>query len=462
MAIETVLGWIGSHEAASLDRLCAWLRIPSISTDPAHAPDIARAASFAEAELRALGFAARQVPTPGHPVVLAHHPGPAGGSHPPVLFYGHYDVQPADPEALWESPPFEPRIEAGPHGPRVVARGAVDDKGQVMTFLTALRAWHEAGGGIPVPVTVVLEGEEEIGSPHLEPFLTAHAAELGAGFALISDTNMWDRETPALTTRLRGLCTCEITLHGPARDLHSGLFGGAALNPITALARLLGALHDDTGRVQIPGFYDRVEPPSAEERAGWAALGFDEARFLGAVGLGAPAGEAGVPALERLWARPTAEINGIWGGYAGPGSKTIIPAEASAKLSFRLVPAQDPEAVFDGFRRFVEERLPAAARAEIRLHGLSPGIAVRAGTPAMAAARAALGRVFGRPPVLIGSGGSIPVVEQIRRVLGLDTLLMGFGLDDDRIHSPNEKFDLACFHAGTRAHALLLGELARR
>lgn len=460
--IEAVLGTVDAGLDAARERLFDLLRIPSISTQPDHAADIARAAEWLTGQLAALGFAVAVKPTAGHPVVLAHHPGPAGTQAPRILFYGHYDVQPADPLELWDGPPFEPRLVEGPRGARIVGRGAVDDKGQVMMFVEALRAWRAAGGGIPAPVTVLLEGEEEIGSPNLEPFLVANRDALAADFALISDTNMWNIDTPGLTTRLRGMCNCEVTLKGPAVDLHSGLFGGSALNPVNALARILGAMHDETGRIQLPGFYDGVEPVSAEQRAEWQALGFDEAAFLRDVGLSAPGGERGLPGLERIWARPTADVNGFWGGYTGPGSKTIIPAVAAAKVSFRLVPGQDPHAILASFERFVTDRLPPGAQVSFQAFGMSPGVEIATDTPWARAARAALRDEYGRPPVMMGSGGSIPVVEQIRRTLGIDTLMMGFGLDDDRIHSPNEKFEMRCFHRGIRSHALLLHKLASR
>lgn len=458
--IEAVLARIDADLDASLGRLFDLLRIPSISTLPEHAPDAARAAEWLRLQLVDLGFAATVETGEGHPVVLAHHPGPPGSRAPRVLFYGHYDVQPPDPLDLWTSPPFDPQLVDGPHGKRIVARGAVDDKGQAMMFLEALRAWTQAGGGIPVPVTVLLEGEEEIGSPHLEPFLRARKDALAAEFALISDTNMWDVDTPALTTRLRGMAGCEITLTGAAIDLHSGLYGGSALNPLDALARIVGEMHDAEGRVTIPGFYDAVRPVSDELRAQWDGLGFDEAVMLQSVGLSAPSGERGVGALERLWARPTAGPTGLWGGYTGPGSKTIIPSEATAKISFRLVPDQNPDAVLEAFRRFVEDRLPPGARLTFTARGGTPGVEIATGTPWVDAARRVLRDEFGRDAVMMGAGGSIPVVEQIKRTLGIDSLMMGFGLADDRIHSPNEKFELCCFHRGTRAHARLLGALA--
>ena len=344
--LERIEAQLGPAQA----RWFEFLRIPSVSAQPAHAGDCRRSAEWVRGQLAGLGFSAGLHETGGHPVVLGHHDG-AGPGAPHVLFYGHYDVQPAEPLALWGAAPFAPEISDGPHGKRVVARGAVDDKGQVMTWLEALRAWHDVHGTLPVRVTVLVEGEEEVGSPNLEPFLVAHRAALSADVAVISDTNMWDIETPALTTRLRGLAYVQLTVHGPERDLHSGLYGGAALNPLNTLTRILGELHDAEGRVQIPGFYDGVAEVPAALSAEWRALGFDERAFLAGVGLPGPAGETGRPALERLWARPTADINGIWGGYQGPGAKTVIAAEAGAKVSFRLVAGQDPDAVVAGVPR---------------------------------------------------------------------------------------------------------------
>jgi len=459
-SLDAALAQADAALERSRERLFALLRIPSISAQPAHGEDCRRAAEWVRGELAGLGFAASLRPTEGHPVVLAHHPGPAGYAGPHILFYGHYDVQPVDPVPLWSSPPFEPQLVDGPRGKRFVARGAVDDKGQMMMFIEALRAWREAAGAIPARVTVLVEGEEEVGSLNLAPFLAANAEALRADVALISDTGMWDVETPAVTTRLRGLAYVELLVRAASRDLHSGLFGGSALNPINALTRVLGDLRDAEGRVQVPGFYDVVREPSAAQRAEWAALGFDEAAFLGGVGLSEPAGELGRPALERLWARPTADVNGIWGGYAGAGSRTVIPAEAGAKISFRLVPGQEPVKVVAGFERFVAERLPRDARWELRTLSSSPAIEVPGDSPWVRAARDVLGEEYGRPAVLIGSGGSIPVVSSLREVLGIDSLLMGFGLDDDQVHSPNEKFEQVCFHDGIRAHARLLGRLA--
>ncbi|WP_457485574.1 dipeptidase [Teichococcus aerofrigidensis] len=454
-----VLTALDSARAETEASLIEWLRIPSVSAQPAHAPDCRKAAEWLGEQLVALGFQAGLRETPGHPVLIATHPGP-GPEAPHVLIYGHYDVQPPEPLELWTSPPFDPAIVPGPRGQRIVARGAVDDKGQVMTWLAALRAWNSAAGGPPVRVTVLVEGEEEIGSPNLDRVLREERELLSADIAVISDTNMWDPRTPALTVSLRGLAYVQIDLRRGERDLHSGLFGGSAGNVLNLLTEILGELKDAEGRVQIPGFYDGVAEPDAAQRAAWAALDFDESAFLLAQGLSVPGGEAGRGALERLWARPTADINGIWGGYMGEGSKTVIACEGHAKLSCRLVPGQDPQKIVEGIRAFVQARLPADARFDLQVFGLAPGIAMATDSPWMTAAREVLEEEFGRPAVLAGGGGSIPVVSSLKGILGLDSLLMGFGLDDDQVHSPNEKFELACLHAGGRSHARLLAALA--
>ncbi len=458
--IATVLRHVDASLEASRGRLFDLLRIPSISAQPDHKQDCVRAAEWMRDQLAGLGFRAAVRPTSGHPVVVAHHAGPTGYQGPHVLFYGHYDVQPVDPLDLWKSPPFEPQLVDGPHGKRFVARGAVDDKGQAMMFIEAMRAWQEAADGIPARITVLVEGEEEVGSPSLEPFLIANKDELASDLALISDTGMWDVNTPAISTMLRGMTYAQVTLKAANRDLHSGLYGGSALNPINALTKILGDLQDANGHIQLPGFYDSVKPVSNAQRAQWDALGFDEHAFLGKIGLDAPAGERGYSALERLWARPTADINGIWGGYTGVGSKTVIPSEASAKISFRLVPNQDPDAVMEQFKRFVADRLPPGATVEYEGHTRTPGIEMNLESPWVRAAQTVLTEEYGKPAVLMGCGGSIPVVTSLRTVLGLDSLLMGFGLDDDQVHSPNEKFEQTCFHHGIRSHARLLAKFA--
>ncbi|WP_181704295.1 M20/M25/M40 family metallo-hydrolase [Chthonobacter albigriseus] len=455
-----VLDRIDADLPASLERLFAFLRIPSISTDPAYKPACAEAADWLVKELSGIGFDASARPTEGHPMVVAHWT-KAGPDKPHVLFYAHYDVQPVDPISLWETPPFEPRVARQPDGSeRIVARGSADDKGQLMTFVEACRAMVAETGGLPINVTILSEGEEESGSPSLVPFLLANAKELSLDVALVCDTNMWDRDTPAITTMLRGLVGEEVTITGANQDLHSGMFGGAALNPIHVLARVLAGLHDDSGRVTLPGFYDGVPEIPAEIAANWASLGFDGDAFLGAVGLSAPAGEVDRTVLEKIWSRPTAEVNGIDGGYTGDGFKTVLPAKARAKVSFRLVGDQDPDKIRASFRQFVTERLPKGAAVSFHPHGGSPALRLAFDSPALNKGRAALEEEWGRPAAVVGSGGSIPVVGHFKTLLGMDSLMVGFGLADDRIHSPNEKYEMTSFHKGIRSWARVLDALA--
>ncbi len=455
---EKVLARIEADFPRHQQRWLDWLRIPSISAQPQHAGDCRAAAEYARAQLADIGFTANVRETAGHPVVVAHHPGP-GGDVPHLLYYGHYDVQPPDPLELWKSPPFEPHLVDGPHGKRVYARGAVDDKGQTAMWLGAFRAWHEETGGIPCRITALIEGEEEVGSTNFKPFIAANKKDLAADIVVISDTGMWDIDTPAISTSLRGMVYVQVDLKAANRDLHSGIYGGSALNPINALAHALGQLKDEQGRVQVPRFYEGVQDISARQSNQWTALGFSEQKFLGDIGLSEPYGEKDRGGLERLWARPTADINGIWGGYSGPGSKTVIPSAAGAKVSFRLVPGQNPDTVVEGFRQFMRERVPADAKLEITVFSHGPGIEIPTDSLYMKAAASALAEEYGRPAVMTGCGGSIPIVETLLRELGIDSLLIGFGLDDDQVHSPNEKFEVTCFRKGMRSHARLLGKL---
>ncbi len=457
-ALAPVLARIDDQIVAATERLMALLRIPSISTDPAYKADCEAAADWLVDDLASFGLAASKRPTPGHPMVVAH----GEGTGPHLLFYGHYDVQPVDPLPLWDRDPFDPAVEETPDGKVIRARGAADDKGQLMTFVEAMRAWVAVHGSLPVRASVFLEGEEESGSPSLVPFLETHADELRADLAMICDTGMFDRETPAITTMLRGLVGEEVTIHAADMDLHSGMFGGIAQNPIRVLARILAALHDDQGRVTLPGFYDGVPELPEEVRAQWEGLGFDAAAFLGGVGLSQPAGEAGRSGLEMIWSRPTCEINGITGGYTGAGFKTVLPAQASAKVSFRLVGGQDPQAVRAAFRAHVRAMLPPDCRAEFAEHGASPASVMTIDDPAFEAARQALSAEWPRPAAFIGSGGSIPVAGYFKTVLGMESMLIGFGRDDDRIHSPNEKYDMEAFHKGIRSWARILDALAAR
>ena len=457
--MEKLLQAVDSALPASLDRLFAFLRIPSISAQPAHAKDCRQAAIWARDTLAEMGFTARLSETSGLPGVIAQNFS-AGADAPHVLFYGHYDVQPVDPLELWHTDPFDPQLVDAPQGKRIVARGAVDDKGQVVSFMEACRAHLTTKGKLPVRLTVLLEGEEESGSPSLAELLNNERETLKADFVMVADTNMWNRDTPAITTSLRGMAAIEVRLHGPSRDLHSGFYGGIALNPIFALTQILGQMKDANGRILIPGFYDNIPDVTPEQREAWAALGFNAEAYLADCGLQHPAGEADQLPLAQIWARPTAELNGLYGGYQGDGSKTIIPAYATAKLTFRLVTGQDPVKILDGFERFVNERMPSDARVEFLRGGTAPAYSLATDATFLKAAQNALMAEFGKTPALIGCGASIPVVEAFKTHLGIDTLLAGFGLEDDCVHSPNEKFDLACFHRGTRAHARLLSAFA--
>jgi len=458
--LERVLERLDASQDEAIDRLFAFLKIPSISTDPAHGPDCKRAAEWVADDLNSMGFDARVRGTSGQPMVVSHDPSPPADKRH-VLFYGHYDVQPPDPLDLWETPPFEPRIASDEaNGDVIVGRGAADDKGQLMPFLEACRAWKAVTGKLPVNVSVLLEGEEESGSPSLEPFLDANKDELKADLALVCDTGQADSSTPAITTMLRGMADVEVIVTGPSRDLHSGMFGGPATNPIRVLTQVLGQLHDEDGRVQVPCFYDGVAEVSAEQQEQWNSLGFDEAGFLSGIGLTESAGEKGRSILELIWARPTAEMNGIIGGYTGPGTKTVIPSEASAKLTFRLVPNQNPDAIVENFKTWFASKLPGDCKVTFKSRGASPAVGFDLSGNEMTAARAGLETEWGKPPVMMGCGGSIPIVESFKSTLGMDSLLIGFGLDDDRIHSPNEKYNLTSFQKGARSWARILAELA--
>lgn len=455
-AIDAVLARIDQNREAAVQRLFGLLAIPSVSTDPAFAQDCARAAQWLVDELTGLGFEASLRSTAGHPMVVAHAKAKRRDV-PHVLFYGHYDVQPADPLELWESDPFKPHLSAD--GERIVGRGSADDKGQLMTFVEACRAFRETGDW-PCDMTILFEGEEETGSPSLPAFLAANGEELRADLMLVCDTNMWNKQTPAITTMLRGLVLEEVVISAASRDLHSGMFGGPAINPIHVLSRIIADIHDRRGRVALPGFYEGVSELPDDVAEQWQKLDFSEREFLGSVGLSEPAGEVDRSVLEKIWSRPTCDVNGIFGGYTGKGSKTVLPAQASAKFSFRLVGQQDPEKVLAAFRQFVHERLPLDCRVEFLSHGASPALQLPFSSEALVRARRALHAEWGKEPVLSGSGGSIPIVGLFKQDLGIDALMIGFGLDDDRIHSPNEKYEMSSFTKGTRSWARVLHALA--
>lgn len=458
-ATQQVLARADRSMPGALDRLFELLRIESISTDRAFAGECRRAARWLADDLKSLGFKSRVVKTPGHPMVVAHHHKAKGAPH--VLFYGHYDVQPVDPLKLWNRPPFEPAIVKGKGGVEQIAgRGASDDKGQLMTFVEACRAWKAETGNLPLNVTIFFEGEEESGSPSLIPFLKEYRDELKADVALVCDTGMWDARTPSICTGLRGLVGEEVTIHAASRDLHSGMYGSAARNPIHLLTQILSELRDEDGRITLSGFYDGVAETPKAVLDQWRSLGFSEKKFLGEVGLKIPAGEKGRTVMEMIWARPTCEINGIYGGYTGEGFKTVIPAQASAKVSFRLVGGQDPRKIRKAFRDHVKARLPADCKASFHEEGGSPAISLDYRMPELEKAAAALKAEWGRDTALTGMGGSIPVVGQFQKILKTESLLIGFALDDDRIHSPNEKYNLKSFQKGIRSWVRILQALA--
>ena len=461
---QKVLDRIDADFDNSLERLFALLRIKSISADPAFAGECKAAAEHLAKDIATIGFEAEVRPTAGHPAIVARSNGKAngkGGARPHMLFYGHYDVQPVDPLELWHRPPFEPVVTDHADGRKIiVARGAEDDKGQLMTFVEACRAWKSVTGSLPLDVTLLLEGEEEVGSKNFVPFLEANKDELQADYAVICDTGMWDPNTPMITTSLRGLVYDEVKIKAANRDLHSGVFGGAARNPIRVLTYVLGGLFDENGHITIPGFYDGVKDLPPDILAQWKKLDLTPEKALKPVGLSIPAGEKDRLLIEQLASRPTCDINGIVGGYIGEGSKTVIPAEASAKISFRLVEGQDPAKIRKAFRDYVTARIPGDCKVEFGDHSMGPAIALPWDMKPLAAAKKALAEEWGKETVLFGSGASIPVVADFKKTLGLDSLLVGFGLDDDNIHSPNEKYDLKSFHKGMRSWVRILAELA--
>ena len=458
MTLDAVLSRIDDQMPEAVDRLMDLLRIPSISTDPAWKADCARAADWLVKELTSLGFTAEARPTPGHPMVVARHQGPG----PHLLFYGHYDVQPVDPLSHWDRPPFEPAIEETPNGPVIRGRGASDDKGQLMTFLEACRAYKDVTGTLPGNLTIFFEGEEESGSPSLIPFLQAHRDELSCDLALICDTSMVSPGVPSIAGQLRGMLKEEFTLKGPRIDLHSGHYGGPALNPLREISKLIASFHDDQGRVAVEGFYDGVSEVPEDLKRQWETCGFNEADYLAHAGMTVAHGEAGYSALEQQWARPTLEINGLWGGYQGAGSKTVIPAEAHCKITCRLVGAMDPGHVRKALRAHVEARLPVDASItwDSDLDG-APAAVMDTSRPEFEAARQALSDEWNREAVIVGMGGSIPIAYYFKTMLGMDAMLIGFANDDDAIHSPNEKYDMKSFHKGIRSWARVLDRIAK-
>lgn len=453
--MNTLDSYLEQNRDRFLANLQAALRIPSISAQPAHRDDVKRCAEHIVDHLRAIGMTrAEAMPTAGHPVVYAEWLGAPG--KPTVLLYGHYDVQPVEPLDLWETPPFEPKIKDG----ALYARGASDDKGQVYMHLSAIEAHLKVHGKLPLNLKVVIEGEEEAGSEHLEAFLREHRRMLDADVILVSDTSMPAPDQPGLCYGLRGICYTQIEVTGPARDLHSGQFGGGVMNPANALCGIIAALKDQDGRITVPGFYDRVRALHADERRDLNAV-FDEKSFLAAAGAPRAWGEKGFTTAERISVVPTLDVNGMWSGYTGPGSKTVLPSFAAAKVSMRLVPDQDPKDVFDRFAAHVKSLAPDAVTVRVLdLHGGKPFI-TDPRHPMLEAAKRALARAWTKPPVMIREGGSIPVMTTFQETHGLPSILLGFALEDDQVHAPNEKFALTSFHGGTRSVAYLYEELAR-
>ncbi len=450
-----IANFLAAHRDAFEQDLCQLLRIPSVSADSRHQGDVQQAADWVAGQFRELGLTTEVIKTAKHPLVYAESP-PVPGK-PTVLVYGHYDVQPPDPLNEWISPPFEPTIRNG----NVYARGATDDKGQMLTHIKSAQAWLQTVGKLPIQLKFLIEGEEEVGSESLNTFLPTAQDKLKCDVIVISDTSQFAPGQPAITYGLRGIAYYELRLQGSRQDLHSGTFGGAVKNPAIALAEMLAALIDDAGRIQIPGFYDDVLPLTDIERQQIAALAFDEAGFKKQLGIGEVFGEQDFSTLERRWARPTFDVNGLTSGYQGEGAKTVLPAKASAKFSFRLVPHQDPHKISLALEQRLKELCPAGITMElIDMHG-APGVVVPLDSPFVSAAKRAIEQGFGKAPVMIREGGSIPIVTAFRQQLGVDTLLLGWGLDDDNTHSPNEKFCLADFHRGIAASAALWGELAK-
>lgn len=455
--MDDIVQFLASHGTAFEDDLCELLRIPSISADPQFHPHCVQASQWVAEQFREMGLTTELIPTCGQPLVYAQSAAVPGA--PTVLVYGHYDVQPPDPLNQWISPPFEPTKREG----NLYARGATDDKGQMFTHMASARAWLKTRGKLPLNLKFVIEGEEEFGSTGINEYIATPAAKekLACDIVVISDTSQFAPGQPAITYGLRGIAYYELRLTGPKQDLHSGTFGGGVTNPVNTLCKLLAALIDERGRIRIPGFYDDVTPLSDRERQQFAALPFNEAGFREQLGVSGLTGEEGYTTLERRWARPTFDINGIGGGYQGEGGKTILPAKAFAKFSFRLVPRQDPHKISAALESYLKSLCPAGISLElIDMHG-APGVVVPLESPYVTAAAKAITHGFGKAPVFIREGGSIPIVSTFAQRLGADTLLLGWGLDDDNTHSPNEKFCLADFHRGIKASAYLWDELSR-
>jgi acetylornithine deacetylase/succinyl-diaminopimelate desuccinylase-like protein len=455
--VDNVIDFINVNRERYLEELKAFLAIPSISALPQHADEVKRCANWCADEMRRIGMQhVKLVDTPGNPVVYGDWLGAAGA--PTMLFYGHYDVQPVDPLELWESPPFEATVRDG----EIYARGSADDKGQVFMHFKAIEAHLKQNGALPVNMKIILEGEEEVGSVNLDNFIRDHKSELGADVVVISDSPMFARGVPSICYGLRGLVYFQIDLRGSSTDLHSGSFGGAVVNPALALAQILAQMKDRGGRVKVPGFYDDVVALQEEERQAWAALPYNEKQYKKDFGIPKVFGEAGYTTLERTWARPTFEVNGLLSGFTGEGAKTVLPAVAMAKVSMRLVPNQTPDRIAELFEAHLRDISPKTVELKItRMHGGKPWM-TSYDNPFVQAAGRAIERGFGRKPVFTREGGSIPVVSTFQEELGLPSVLFGVGLPDENAHAPNEKLDVANFHGGVISAAFLYEEIARR
>jgi acetylornithine deacetylase/succinyl-diaminopimelate desuccinylase-like protein len=450
-AIET---YLNENKDRFLEELKDFLRIPSVSADPSHDDDMKHCAKWVRDHLLSLGMETAEIhETDGHPLIYAAHC--KHPDKPTVLLYGHYDVQPPDPLELWHSQPFDPTVRDG----KIFARGATDDKGQVFAHFKGIESLFKTYGELPINLKIVIEGEEEVGSANLERWVSEHVDLLACDSVVISDSSMFAPGVPSITYGLRGLMYCEVTVVGPSHDLHSGLYGGAVPNPINVLSGMIAKLHDENGHVTIPGFYDRVRELEAEERAAFASLPITDEEFLEEVGAANTQGEAGFSTLERVWARPTLDCNGIFGGFMGKGAKTVIPSQATAKISCRLVPDQDPEEVAKLMEAYLREVAPDSVKVEFTVfHGGKP-IVVSRDNPTVQAACRALEKSWGSETVFIRSGGSIPVVATFTELLEVPCVLVGLGLSDDRLHSPNEKFDLDNFFHGILTSAYFYSEM---
>ena len=455
-SLAQFLGFLHSSREAHLDDLVEWLRIPSVSSDSRRSAEVRKACDWVSRQFEQAGLATETIETEGHPIVIAET-APVEGA-PVVLVYGHYDVQPAEPLEDWISEPFDPTVRDGD----LFARGATDDKGQVLTHIQSVCQWLGAGHTLPLQIKFLVEGEEEVGSENLERMMPDLAQRLACDCVVISDSSQYADGQPAITYGLRGIATYELTVRGPSQDLHSGSFGGAVMNPAIALCKMLGSMVDEKGVIQIPGYYDRVQPLTEDQRRQWRDLPQTDEAFAKSVGVKELFGEQGYTTDERRWARPTFDINGLSSGHQGEGAKTIIPAIASAKISFRLVADQDPKELTDQLKEHFSASVPPGVTWELEADHGAPGMLADIDTPFAKAAEIAIESAFGAKPVFIREGGSIPIVTRFQEVLGCDCLLLGWGLSDDNAHSPNEKFRVEDYYRGIQASARLWNEIAKR